>query len=34
MKYERPELLDRLAADYVLGLLRNRARARFERLCT
>lgn len=34
MKYERPELLDRLAADYVLGLLRHRARARFERLCT
>jgi anti-sigma-K factor RskA len=33
MKYERPELLDRLAADYVLGLLRHRARARFERLC-
>jgi anti-sigma-K factor RskA len=33
MKYERPELLDRLAADYVLGLLRHRGRARFERLC-
>jgi anti-sigma-K factor RskA len=33
MKYERPELLERLAADYVLGLLRHRARARFERLC-
>ncbi len=33
MNYNRPELLDRLAAEYVLGLLRYRARARFERLC-
>jgi anti-sigma-K factor RskA len=33
MNYNRPELLDRLASEYVLGLLRYRARARFERLC-
>jgi anti-sigma-K factor RskA len=33
MNYNRPELLDRLAAEYVAGLLRYRARARFERLC-
>lgn len=33
MNYNRPELLDRLAAEYVLGSLRYRARARFERLC-
>jgi anti-sigma-K factor RskA len=32
MNYERPELLDRLAAEYVLGTLRGRARSRFERL--
>ncbi len=34
MNYDRPDLLDRLAADYALGVLRYRARARFERLCT
>lgn len=34
MNYDRPELLDRLAADHALGLLRHRARARFERLCS
>ena len=34
MNYDRPELLDRLAADYAVGLLRYRARARFERLGT
>jgi len=33
MNYERPEVLDPLAATYVLGLLRGRARARFDRLC-
>ena len=33
MNYDRPDLLDRLAADYALGVLRYRARARFERLC-
>jgi anti-sigma-K factor RskA len=33
MNYNRPELLERLAAEYVLGVLRFRARARFERLC-
>lgn len=33
MNYNRPELLDRLAAEYALGLLRHRARVRFERLC-
>jgi anti-sigma-K factor RskA len=33
MNYNRPELLDRLAAEYVLGLLRYSVRARFERLC-
>ena len=33
MKYESPELLDRLAAEYVLGTLRGSARKRFERLC-
>jgi len=33
MNYERPELLDRLAAEYALGTLRGHARRRFERLC-
>lgn len=33
MRYESPELLDRLAAEYVLGTLRGPARPRFERLC-
>ena len=34
MNYENPELLDRLAAEHVLGTLRGPARRRFERLCT
>jgi anti-sigma-K factor RskA len=33
MNYERSELLDPVAAAYVVGSLRGRARTRFERLC-
>lgn len=32
MNYNRPELLDRLASEYVLGTLRGRARRRFDKL--
>ena len=32
MNYEQAELLDRLAAEYVLGTLRGAARRRFARL--
>lgn len=32
MNYDAPELRDRLAAEYVLGTLRHRARTRFDRL--
>ena len=33
MRYENQELLDRLAAEHVVGTLRGPARRRFERLC-
>lgn len=33
MNYQRPPLLDELAAQYVLGTLRGPARRRFERFC-
>jgi anti-sigma-K factor RskA len=32
MNYDRPDLLDRLASEYVLGTLRGRARRRFEQI--
>jgi anti-sigma-K factor RskA len=32
MRYDHPELRDRLAGEYVLGMLRGRARERFQRL--
>lgn len=34
MKYDNPELIDQLAASYVLGTLRGPARRRFKRLAT
>jgi anti-sigma-K factor RskA len=34
MRYTEPELLDRLAREYVLGTLRGAARRRFDALCS
>ena len=33
MNYRNPQMLEELAAAYVVGVLRHRARRRFERLC-
>ncbi len=32
MKYDQPELINRLAAEYVLGTLHGKARVKFEKL--
>lgn len=34
MNYQRPDLIEQLAASYALGTLRGAARLRFERLCS